>query len=195
MPVPAGSPDLLRRERFDDLFEACHRPLLAYAARRCPTLADAEDAVADVFVVAWRRLDDVPAGDEALLWLYGVARRTLANSRRGRIRRQRLQAHIEATTATAPAVEPPGDGDDTVLEALARLSPADQELLRLVAWEELSHAEIAEVMDISTNAVTIRVHRARGRLGEALVKGPGRWRTWSWVKGNLSRRPSRELEP
>jgi RNA polymerase sigma-70 factor (ECF subfamily) len=193
VPASAGSSDLLRRERFEGLFEACHRPVLAYAARRCPTLADAEDVVADVFVVSWRRLDDVPEGDEALLWLFGVARRTISNSRRGRVRRQRLQARLEATTAASAPAQPGIDEEGgPALEALARLSGTDQELLRLVAWEELTHAEIADVLGISTNAVAIRLHRARARFAEALVKGPGRWRTWPWQKGNLSRRPSRE---
>ena len=190
MPRPAGNSDLLRRERFEALFEACHQPLLAYAARRCPTLADAEDVVAEVFVVAWRRLDDVPLGEQALMWLYGVARRTLANHWRGRARRQRLQVRLEETAAVL--VPPTPTGDDAAREALARLSASDQELLRLVAWEELTHAEIAQVLGISVNAVAIRLHRARARFEQALVKGPGRWRTWPWMKGSPSRRPSRE---
>ncbi|RPH35500.1 MAG: sigma-70 family RNA polymerase sigma factor, partial [Chloroflexi bacterium] len=81
---------------------------------------------------------------------------------------------------------------EPALEALSRLSASDQELLRLVAWEELSHAEIAEVMGISVNAVAIRLHRARARFERALLKGPGRWRTWLSVKGSPSRRTSRE---
>lgn len=194
MPAIAGGSVPLRDERFKDLFEACHRPLLAYAARRCPTLADAEDVVAEIFVVAWRRLDQVPAGDEALLWLYGVARRTIANQRRGRARRGRLRARLETTfdpTAATPAASNPS-GDDAALEALARLSASDQELLRLLAWEELTHAQIAEVLGISVNAVAIRLHRVRARFASAYVKGPGRWRTWPWMKGSLSRRGSRE---
>lgn len=190
MPHPAGSRPIVPGDRFEDLFEAHHRALLTYAARRCASMADAEDVVADVFLVAWRRLDDVPAGDAARLWLYGVARRTIANQRRSTTRRANLQARLEQTTerptdAGSPDMEP-------ALEALARLSTADQELLRLVAWEELSHAEIAQVLDISVNAVAIRLHRARARFEQALVKGPSRWRTWLSVKGSPSRRPSRE---
>ena len=189
MPDSAGSLVAMRRARFEALFERCHRPLLAYAVRRCPTLADAEDAVAEVFVVAWRRLDDVPQGDEALLWLFGVARRTLANQRRGRLRLLRLQSRLEQTADRSPSVEP----DQTAaLDALARLSASDQELLRLVAWEDLSHAEMAQVLGISVNAVAVRLHRARARYAAALVKGPGRSRTWLSVKGSLSRRLSRE---
>ncbi|MGH2463414.1 MAG: RNA polymerase sigma factor [Candidatus Limnocylindria bacterium] len=177
-------------DRLEELFEAHHRALLTYAARRCPTLADAEDVVADVFLVAWRRLNEVPDGDAARLWLYGVARRTIGNQRRGLTRRVRLQARLEQT-AERPMPTTPVD-IEPALEALARMSAADQELLRLVAWEELSHAEIAEVLGISVNAVAIRLHRARSRFEQAMVKGPSRWRTWPWVKGSLSRRPTRE---
>jgi RNA polymerase sigma-70 factor (ECF subfamily) len=190
MPDPAGSRPIVPGDRFEALFDAYHRQLLAYAARRCPTMADAEDAVAEVFLVAWRRLDDVPAGEEALPWLYGVARRTVGNQRRGIVRRGRLQARLEQTVERPVVAAPPAA--ELALEALSRLSAADQELLRLVAWEELSHAEIAYVMGISVNAVTIRLHRARARFEHTFVKGPGRWRTWLSVKGSPSRRPSRE---
>jgi RNA polymerase sigma factor (sigma-70 family) len=190
MPDPAGSRPTAPGDRFESLFEAHHRALLAYAARRLPSLTDAEDVVADVFLVAWRRLEDVPAGDAALSWLYGVARKTIGNQRRGIARRANLRERLEQTAerpaaALPPAVEP-------ALEAFARLSADDQELLRLVAWEELSHAEIAEVLGTTANAVAIRLHRARGRFEQAMVKGPSRWRTWLSVKGSPSRRPSRE---
>jgi RNA polymerase sigma-70 factor (ECF subfamily) len=190
MPDPAGSRRSVPGDRLEDLFEAHHRALLAYAARRCPTLSDAEDVVAEVFLVAWRRLADVPAGDEALPWLVGVARKTIGNQRRGLLRRGRLQARLEQT-AERPATPAP-TGTEPALEALERLSDDDRELLRLVAWEELSHAEIAAVLGISVNAVAIRLHRARERFEQALVKGPGGWRTWLSMRGSPSRRPSRE---
>jgi RNA polymerase sigma-70 factor (ECF subfamily) len=177
-------------DRLEVLFEAHHRTVLAYAARRSPTLTDAEDVVAEVFLVAWRRLEAVPDGDEALPWLLGVARRTIANQRRGLFRRRRLQERLE-TTVERPLPAAP-TGAEPALEALSRLSKSDQELLRLVAWEELSHAEIAAILGISINAAAIRLHRARARFEEALVKGPSRWRTWLSVKGSPSRRTSRE---
>jgi RNA polymerase sigma-70 factor (ECF subfamily) len=190
MPDPAGSRRSVPGDRLEDLFEAHHRALLAYAARRCPTLSDAEDVVAEVFLVAWRRLDDLPAGDAALPWLYGVARKTIGNQRRGLLRRGRLQARLEQT-AERPATPAPS-GTEPALAALERLSEGDRELLRLVAWEGLSHAEIAAVLGISVNAVAIRLHRARARFEQALVKGPGGWRTWLSVRGSPSRRTSRE---
>jgi RNA polymerase sigma-70 factor (ECF subfamily) len=187
---PVGSRRSVPGDRLEDLFEAHHRALLAYAARRCPTLSDAEDVVAEVFLVAWRRLDDLPAGDAALPWLYGVARKTIGNQRRGLLRRGRLQARLEQT-AERPATPAPS-GTEPALAALERLSEGDRELLRLVAWEGLSHAEIAAVLGISVNAVAIRLHRARARFEQALVKGPGGWRTWLSVRGSPSRRTSRE---
>jgi RNA polymerase sigma factor (sigma-70 family) len=192
MPDPAGSRPTVLGDRLEKLFEAHHRALLAYAARRSATMADAEDVVAEVFLVAWRRLDDVPAGDDALPWLYAVARKTLGNQRRGFLRRGRLRERLEQT-AERPGLAPqPAPATEPALEALSRLSAGDQELLRLVAWEELSHAEIAAILGISVNAVAIRLHRARARFEQAMVKGPSRWRTWLSVKGSPSRRPSRE---
>jgi RNA polymerase sigma-70 factor (ECF subfamily) len=190
MPDPAGSSRPVPGDRLEDLFEAHHRALLAYAARRLPSLADAEDVVAEVYLVAWRRLDAVPEGDAALPWLYGVARKIIGNQRRGLLRRGRLQARLEQTTER-PTIPAPA-GAEPALAALERLNAADRELLRLVAWEELSHAEIAATLGISVNAVAIRLHRARARFEQALVKGPSRWRTWLSVKGSPSRRPSRE---
>jgi RNA polymerase sigma-70 factor (ECF subfamily) len=190
MADPAGRRVPVPGDRLEELFEAHHRTVLAYAARRSPTLTDAEDVVAEVFLVAWRRLEAVPDGDEALPWLLGVARRTIANQRRGLFRRRRLQERLE-TTVERPLPAAP-TGTEPALEALSRLSKSDQELLRLVAWEELSHAEIAAILGISVNAVAIRLHRARARFEEALVKGPSRWRTWLSVKGSPSRRTSRE---
>ena len=112
--------------------------------------------------MAWRRLDEVPAGEHARPWLFGVARNTIGNQRRGITRRTRLVARLERATERPQAAAPaPTPETEPVLEALSRLSETDQELLRLVAWEELNHAEIAEVLGISVNAVAIRLHRAR----------------------------------
>jgi RNA polymerase sigma-70 factor (ECF subfamily) len=180
-----------RLARFDALFAAHQRQVLAYAIRRAPTLADAEDAAAETFTIAWRKLDAIP--DDPLPWLYGVARRVLANQRRGRSRRERLAALLRVDDVPTPLRA--GEGDDGPgFAALALLSPADQELLRLVAWEELGNREIARVLDISPNAVAIRLHRARSHFAAALaqlgastgtdaLKYPTSGRTSTGVKG------------
>ena len=151
-----------RTERFREIFDACYQPLVAYARRRCGS-ADVDDLVAEVFTVAWRRLDDVPAGNE-LPWLYGVAHRVLANQRRGSSRRLRLVEKLQRE----PKSSPPPSGD-AVLDALARLSADDREVLRLAAWEQLKAREIAAVLGISDNAAALRLSRARAHLREEMT--------------------------
>jgi RNA polymerase sigma-70 factor (ECF subfamily) len=153
-----------RVERFRTVFESHYGAVRAYALRRCPVAPDAEDVVAETFTVAWRRLEQVPE-DAPLPWLYGVARRVLANQRRGERRWLALLERLRQQPADVPT--PEFDGPP-VVEALRGLRPDDQEILRLAAWEGLSHAEIATALGISTNAATIRVHRARRRLADAL---------------------------
>ncbi len=151
--------------RFDALFTAHQRAVLAYAIRRTRTLADAEDVAAETFTIAWRKIDQVPA--EPLPWLYAVARRVVANHRRGLGRRERLTALLRVDDVPTP-MRLGDDVDGPAFAALATLSPADQEVLRLVAWEELGHEAIATVLGITANAVAIRLHRARARFAAAL---------------------------
>jgi RNA polymerase sigma-70 factor (ECF subfamily) len=152
--------------RFDTIFSEHQRAVLGYAMRRTESAADAEDVAAETFTICWRRLETVPV-DEPLPWLYAVARRVLANQRRGRGRRERLLSVLRSPDVPTP-LQVGDDLDAPAFRALASLSPADQELLRLVAWEELGHGEIARVLGITTNAVAIRLHRARARFAEAL---------------------------
>jgi RNA polymerase sigma factor (sigma-70 family) len=160
--------------RFDALFTEHQRAVLAYAIRRTSTLHDAEDAAAETFAIAWRRLDQIPA-EATLPWLYGVARRVLANQRRSTSRRDRLATALgRGEDDVATPIRVGDDLDAPAFRALATLSPADQEVLRLVAWEELGNQQIAEVLGITSNAVAIRLHRARQRLSAALdrFRGP-----------------------
>ena len=151
-------------ERFTALFERTRLPLLSYAVRRVADPADAADVVAETYLVAWRRLDDVPAGDEARPWLFGVARRVLSNHYRGERRRvalaDRLRVHL--VEEVAPAFELVEEAP--VVRAMRHLPEDDQELLRLVAWEDLARDEIAVVMGLSRATVRVRLHRARKRL-------------------------------
>lgn len=149
-------------ERFAALFNRTHRPLLAYAVRRVTNPADAADIVAETFLVAWRRLDEVPPDEQARPWLFGVARRVLANYYRGEHRRLALGERLRMSLhEVVPAPEARG----TVVElAMERLSVDDRELLRLVAWEALAREEIAMVLQISRATVRVRLHRARRRL-------------------------------
>ncbi len=155
--------------RFEALFSAFERHVLAYAMRRTQQPADAEDVAAETFTIAWRKLDAIPEADP-LPWLYAVARRLLANQRRGTGRRERLAALVGMESDVATPVRAGEDHDGPTFTALASLSPADQELLRLVAWEELGNQQIATVLGITPNAVAIRLHRARSRFAAALVR-------------------------
>ena len=159
--------------RFQALYDAHYGALVAYARRRTADAVDAQDAVADTFTIAWRRLPEVPEGDAALPWLYGVARRVLANQRRGNKRRTELSARLRGQPNIATGVEAQVVANDerrTVLAALSRLRPADQEILRLAAWEELPHRDIAGVVGCSESSVAVRLHRARTRLGREIGK-------------------------
>ena len=166
------------REYFRTIYDAKYRYVLAYALRRTTSEASANDAVAETFLVAWRRLPDVPTGDETLPWLYAVARRVLANQRRGDARQSHLVQRIgNESGASADDVEHTVMVAESVSEAVAALrmlDPNEQELLRLVAWEELSHRQIAGMLECSENAVAIRVHRARSKLRGHMEKLKGK---------------------
>ena len=158
-------------ERFEALARDLIEPLRRFLVRRAEP-ETAEDVLADTLLVIWRRLDDVP--DEALPWAYGVARNCLANALRTGRRQQRVAAKLAAIDPPRDVSHPdpdPDHGDHADLaEALATLSETDAELLRLWAWEQLSVAEIAEVLEITANAAGVRLHRARGKLRTALGK-------------------------
>ena len=154
--------------RFAELYRQCYRAVHAYCRRRLASDA-VDDAVAEVFLTAWRRLHEVPDGDAALMWLYGAAHHVVGNQWRGAVRYRRLQARMRtvADRPACPADEtiPDHDACRIVLDAIAQLGRTDVEVLLLTAWERLSVAEIAVVLDIAPNAVAQRLHRARRNLG------------------------------
>jgi RNA polymerase sigma factor (sigma-70 family) len=150
------------------MFRENYGAVRAYALRRAP--ADvAQDAVAETFLVAWRRLEDVPG--DALPWLYGVARRVLANQRRAAER----GAALERRLAGAPVTSRSGDPGETAGEAeavraaLGRLTERDREALMLVAWHGLSGERAARAAGCTRGAFAVRLHRARSRLAAELA--------------------------
>ncbi|MBI5156586.1 MAG: sigma-70 family RNA polymerase sigma factor [Acidimicrobiia bacterium] len=153
-----------RVERFRVLYDAAYPRLMGYALRRARTRDDAHDVVADTMLIAWRRLDDIPTDERRMAWMYGVARRVLANQYRSTDRRDRLTDRLEHQ---APAK--PGDFD-VVHEALDRLRADDREILTLAAWDDLSNDEIAVVLSITPGAVAVRLHRARTKLARELAR-------------------------
>jgi RNA polymerase sigma-70 factor (ECF subfamily) len=162
------------RAQFEGLFRASRGPLLGYLSRRAPE-ADAADLLAEVYLVAWRRRTELPAGNEQRLWLFGVARRLLAEHHRIAVRR--FRAEEEADTAR-PDDSTDDHRDAAVLAALDSLSELDRELVTLTTWEGLSPAEAARVVGITAGTARVRLHRARVRLARhpqlraLLAEGP-----------------------
>jgi RNA polymerase sigma factor (sigma-70 family) len=157
---------------FERLFRAHSRPLLAYALRRVEHPQDAADVLAETMLVAWRRLADVPAGDEARPWLFGVARKVLLNHHRSARRGARLGERLKASLADV-AIDDPADraGESALVHAaLAGLGDEDREILRLTAWEGLEPAEIAIALGMPAATVRTRLHRARLRLRRELER-------------------------
>jgi len=174
--VRSGEADF--RSLYDRHYDAIH----SYFVRRSGT-SSAQDLTAEVFLVAWRRIADVPRGEETLLWLYGVAANVAAHQRRSIARGARLETRLRSvptngTTGPEPLVVRRAEYDQ-VLAATARLRPADQEILRLAAWEELPHDQISRLLGCSVTAVDQRIHRAKKRLAKeyAKVHVPGRPQT------------------
>jgi RNA polymerase sigma factor (sigma-70 family) len=157
-------------------FEACYaahrRHVVAYCLRRASHW-DAYEAADETFLIAWRRFDDIPTGHERA-WLYGVAYHVLGNQHRGARRRMRLDARLRGTREVAP----PGPEAQTLRSAeLARvrsaydqLSADDQEVLRLAAWEGLTHTELGIALGCEPSAARQRLHRARTRLAHRLER-------------------------
>ncbi len=158
-------------EAFRRLYDDHHRAVLAYFLRRTDREA-AYECTEDVFLVAWRRPEKIPEGEAALAWLYAVAKRVLANQRRGAARRARLNRRLLGMGPAMPQEPEPQvirhAEHDEVLAAIEELSVRDQEVIRLAYWDELPHALIAELEGCSVGTVDVRLHRAVRRLEKGL---------------------------
>lgn len=156
------------RDRFERIYRENFRAVLRFAVARIDP-ERAKDVAAETFLVAWRRLDEVPAEPRA--WLLGVARRAIAGQFRSQTRRDALTARLQAAeTKDVPADPAAALADrDEALAAFATLGERDREVLRLVAWDGLDAAEAAEVVGVSRLALAVRLHRARRRLERALA--------------------------
>ncbi|MFG3024563.1 RNA polymerase sigma factor [Streptomyces sp. NPDC048254] len=163
-----------QRARFEGLAHVVVEPLHRYLLRR--TSADmVDDILAEAMLVLWRRIDGVPGlgaapdsppdPDDVLPWCYGVARGCLANARRADGRRLRLLERLIRTQERQPA----GAADHSDLHAaLAALGALDREVVRLWAWEGLAPRQIAEATGLTSNAVSIRLNRAKKKLAQQL---------------------------
>ena len=158
-----------RRDRFEAVVAELYDPLQRYVRRRAAA-DEADDVLSDVLLTIWRRLEDVPEA-AALPWSYGVARRALSNHRRAASRHLRLVERLESERPPARDDDPGGQLEDPELAAaLAALPVADQEILRLWAWEQLEPREIALALGSTSNAVSLRLSRARQKLADAMAR-------------------------
>lgn len=165
---------VFRRQRFDALFEAHKVDVASYCSWRSASRADAEDAVAEVFLVAWRKIDLIPQGDGARAWLYATARRVTANARRSIRRWDALYDRIaQDRSGEGPQPDVMSEEDALVHEALAVLRERDREVLLLVEWEGLRPAELAEVLGCQEVTARGRLHRARARFRDAFETARG----------------------
>lgn len=160
-----------QRERFESLYDDRRLHVLGYCMRRAQP-SDARDACSESFLVAWRRIDEIPEPPKTLPYLYGIAGKVLANQARTLRRRSRLDAKLKHL-GIAPAADPSAlvlrnSRYDEVLAALDKLKPRDREILMLYNWEELSREAIAEMMDMTKAAVDQRIHRSYKRLARIL---------------------------
>ncbi|MET8278744.1 sigma-70 family RNA polymerase sigma factor [Micromonospora sp. NPDC005174] len=159
---------------FTSLYAAEYAHIVRYGLRRLGDSDASAELAQEVFVVAWRRRGEVP--DRSLPWLYGVARRLLANQWRSR---RAAPDVLPIADADLTQVADPSRADTTVgiadiRAALATLNDLDQEVLRLVGWEELTVSEAAQVLGCTRATAAVRLHRARRRLAVAMSSRPVR---------------------
>ncbi len=176
MPVPTGT---AAEERFDRMYAEHARAVLGYCVRRIDRDA-AFDCAAETFLIAWRRLNDVPEGRAQLRWLFRTAHNVIGNHYRGRDRRRRFTTPLrddEHAALTLGSHEPEtivvrAERDREVIDALQLLRPEDRQVLLLSAWERMPHDEIGEIVGCSAHAVDQRIHRALRRLERVLAAHP-----------------------
>ena len=162
-----------RRRRFDALFASNSSDIVSYCSWRTGSANDAQDAAAEVFLTAWRRLDDVADGEAGRVWLYATARKVLANQRRSSRRRAALQERLALEVVST--VQDSSDSEETLVhEALHLLGPHDREVLLLAEWEGLSPAQIASVLGCPRVTARGRLHRARRRFRTAFEELTGK---------------------
>ena len=170
--MTSTSETAIHEYRFESLFRDNRTGILAYFLRRVEQKSDAADLLAETFLVAWRKLETIPEVDTGRMWLFGAARRVLANYHR----HERIEHTLAGDLRQQIAVEtarrmghPSGPFDDIIANALDILSTDDREIIELSAWEQLTPAEIAGVLGMKPGAVRTRLHRIRRALAPRLI--------------------------
>jgi RNA polymerase sigma-70 factor (ECF subfamily) len=153
-----------KETRFRALFSENYLQLAGYARHRGLNVEETDDLIASTFEVVWRRFENVPAGDEAVLWLYGIAYNQLRNLRRSKRRQTRLAARILPIASMPDSADPSDILVETIRAALRALALEDREVILLVAGEGLSAEEVGVVLGCGAVTARSRLHRARKRL-------------------------------
>ena len=158
--------DRNRHEKFEALYAANIKDLLSYALRRSDNANDAVETLSEAMLVAWRRIDDVPEGIEARLWLFGVMQNVVSNSRRASRRRKSLVEKMSSLLEIdfQDEICPPDSRYSRVHEALKQLRPIEAEVIRLSVWEELTSSQISTLLQIPPETVRTHLHRGRNKL-------------------------------
>lgn len=162
---------LSSEKRFAELYNSTADDLLAFLTRRTSDPEEATDLLAEVYIVAWRRLDRLPADAGARLWLFGVARNLLMKNSQAHRSHQALVRDLTNELARLPAYQSDTTNDglnESIRASLENLPPKHREVLLLTAWEGLKPREIAKVTGASANVVRVRLHHARQRLAREL---------------------------
>jgi RNA polymerase sigma-70 factor (ECF subfamily) len=165
-PQPAED---IYRGRFESCFREHYARLLAFTMRRVGGREAAEEVVADIYAVAWRRRDRIP--DLPLPWLYAIAANVIADQYRSTRRRHDLGLRLANEARAGSSGADPAESlalREAFTAAFGRLSAGEQEVLRLVAWDGLEVREAAEVLGCSQGAFRVRLHRARRKLARQL---------------------------
>jgi RNA polymerase sigma-70 factor (ECF subfamily) len=167
MPSRSDTPE----QRFSHLYRETRNEIMAYLVRRARTMEDAADALAETYAAAWRKLDSLPEGDQARLWLFGAARMELRMATRKERADDELIAELASELHAVRSEQiRAADSDEPLWLAISGLSALDREILTLTAWEELTPREIGAVMGMSANVVRVRLHRARREVQTRLKR-------------------------
>ncbi len=161
--------------RLSALYQETHVDVLAFLLRRCATAEDAADCLAETYLVAWEKRDQVPAGSAARPWLFGVARNVMrrGHERQGRLATATRSLAEELQLAASDRPAHTLDESERAAVALSELSAVDREIITMISWDGLTPREIAQVLGLSANVVRVRAHRARARL-RSVLSSPAR---------------------
>ncbi|QFQ98909.1 sigma-70 family RNA polymerase sigma factor [Streptomyces phaeolivaceus] len=151
---------------FTDVYRAHYEDVLRFVRRRAHPM-NVDDIVGETFLAAWRRRRELP--DDPRPWLFGTARKVMLNDSRGMRRHTALAVRVQQAAETGGrtlAADPAAlvDGRTDLAAAWQALAPADQEVLALHVWEQLSAKDAAKVLGCTRAAYAMRLTRAKRRL-------------------------------